>query len=333
MVRVAINGFGRIGRLAFRRITEVSSDIEVVAINDLTAPEDLAYLLKYDTAHGRFEHDIEAKDDALVVDGKEVKVFAERDAANCPWGDLDIDIVLESTGFYTSAEKSQAHLDAGAKKVLISAPAKDDVTKTIVYGVNNDIITADDKIISAASCTTNCLAPVVNALEKEFGVKVGNMSTIHSYTSTQALQDKPGGRKNRAGAANIIPASTGAAKATGKVIPSVNGKVDGAAFRVPTITGSICTFYCVLDKQDLTAEEINAAVKKYANEAFAYTEDEIVSSDVISTQVGSIFDATQTTVLTADDGTQLVEVAAWYDNESGFTANMVRTLEEFGSQA
>ncbi|MDO4669912.1 MAG: type I glyceraldehyde-3-phosphate dehydrogenase [Aerococcus sp.] len=331
MVRVAINGFGRIGRLAYRRISEISNDIEVVAVNDLTNPADLAYLLKYDTRQGRYDHEVEAKDDALVIDGKEVKVFSEMDASNCPWGELDIDIVLESTGHYTSAEKSQAHLDAGAKKVLISAPAKDDVTKMIVYGVNDDTLEADDKIISAASCTTNCLAPVVNVLDKEFGVKVGNMATIHAFTATQALQDMPGGRKSRAAADNIIPASTGAAKATGKVVPSVNGLVDGGAFRVPTITGSLVLFFGIL-KKNTTEEEVNAAMKKYTTDSFQYTEDEIVSSDVIGYPAGSVFDASQTKILEAEDGTQLVQVASWYDNEAGFTSNMVRLLEKFGGQ-
>lgn len=323
-IKVAINGFGRIGRLAFRRILEIDTDLEVVAINDLTSNDDLAYLLKYDTAQGRFSEDVEVRDDALVVAGKEIKAYEEKDASQLPWGDLGIDIVLECTGFYTTPEKSQAHLDAGAKRVLISAPAKGDL-KTIVYGVNNTDITADDKIVSAASCTTNCLAPMVNALNEKFEVKHGLMSTIHAYTSTQALQDAPGGRKNRAGAQNAIPASTGAAKAVGKVIPAVDGKVDGTAVRVPTVTGSMVELYSVLGKE-VTADEVNAAMKEFASSAYLYNEDEIVSSDVIGVPAGSIFDATQTKIIESGEG-QLVKTVAWYDNEYGFTSNMVSTLE------
>lgn len=331
MVKVAINGFGRIGRLAFRRIHEVNdTDLEVVAVNDLTAPADLAYLLKYDTAQGRFNGEISSTEDSLIVDGKEIKVYAERDARDLPWGELGIDIVLESTGFYTSKDKSQAHIDAGAKKVLISAPVSDSETKLIVYGVNEGDLTSEDTIISAASCTTNSLAPMVKVLEDNFGIVTGNMRTVHAYTSTQRIQDAPGGRKSRAAAANIIPATTGAAKAVGKVIPAVQKIVDGSAFRVPTITGSISDFFVVLKKK-VTAEEVNAAMKAAADESFAYVEDPIVSSDVIGETHSSLFDSTQTKVLEGEDGTQLVEVTAWYDNEYGFTSNMVRLLHHFAT--
>ncbi|MDK6368783.1 MULTISPECIES: type I glyceraldehyde-3-phosphate dehydrogenase [unclassified Aerococcus] len=326
--KLAINGFGRIGRLALRRILEKGSDLEVVAINDLTDNEDLAYLLKYDTAQGRFPYSVEAKADALIVDGKEIKSYEEADASKLPWGELGIDFVLECTGFYTSVDKAQAHIDAGAKKVLISAPAKGDL-KTIVYGVNHDILTAEDNIVSAASCTTNCLAPMVNVLNKEFGVKRALMSTIHAYTATQKTQDAPGGRKNRAGAANIIPASTGAAKAVGKVIPELDGKIDGTAQRVPVITGSEVELYSVLEKE-VTAEEINAAMKAASSSAFDYTEDEIVSADIIGYPYGSVFDASQTKIMDADGG-QLVKTVAWYDNEYGFTSNMISTLEHFAN--
>lgn len=333
-IKVAINGFGRIGRLALRRMLEKETELEVVAVNDLTDNDDLAYLLKYDTAQGRFPYDVEAKNDAIVVDGKEIKAYAEKDASKLPWGDLGIDIVLECTGFYASAEKSQAHLDAGAKRVLISAPVKAsgaavDNTKTIVYGVNQDSIDGNDKIISAASCTTNCLAPMANVLNKNYGIDSALMSTIHAYTSTQVLQDSPGGRKNRAGAQNAIPASTGAAKAVGKVIPELDGKIDGTAVRIPTITGSMTELYSVLNKK-VTVEEVNAAMKEASNEAFLYNEDEIVSSDVIGVPAGSIFDATQTNIIEGSKG-QLVKTVAWYDNEYGFVSNMVRTLEYFSN--
>ena len=328
-VKVAINGFGRIGRLALRRILESGSDLEVVAVNDLTSNEDLAYLFKYDTAQGTFQGDVEAKGDSLVIKGKEIKAYSEKDARNLPWGDLGIDIVLESTGFYVSKEASQAHLDAGAKRVLISAPAKGDL-KTIVFGVNHEEISSDDTIVSAASCTTNCLAPMVNVLNNEFGLDHGLMSTIHAYTSTQSLQDSPGGRKSRAGAANAIPASTGAAKAVGKVIPAVDGKVDGTAVRVPTITGSMVELYSVLNKE-VTVDEVNEAMKKASSDAYLYNEDEIVSSDIIGVPAGSIFDATQTKIQEGKNG-QLVKTVAWYDNEYGFTGNMVRTLEYFANK-
>lgn len=332
--KLAINGFGRIGRLALRRILEMDTELEVVAINDLTSNEDLVYLLKYDTAQGRFPYDVEVGNDAIIVNGKEIKAYEEKDASKLPWGDLGIDIVLECTGFYTSAKKSQAHLDAGAKRVLISAPVKAagaevDNTKTIVYGVNHNDLNADDKIVSAASCTTNCLVPMANVLQQKYGINRALMSTIHAYTATQALQDSPGGRKNRAGAQNAIPASTGAAKAVSKVIPELEGKIDGTAVRIPTITGSMTELYSNLDKK-VTVEEVNAAMKEAANDAFLYTEDEIVSSDVIGVPAGSIFDATQTKVIEGTDG-QLVKTVAWYDNEYGFVANMVGTLDHLAS--
>lgn len=324
-VKVAINGFGRIGRLALRRILESDTTLEVVAINDLTDNDDLAYLLKYDTAQGRFPYSVEVKNDDLVVDGKAIKSYSEKDANNLPWGELGIDIVLECTGFYVSKEKSQAHLNAGAKKVLISAPAKGDL-KTVVFGVNHEIVTAEDKIVSAASCTTNCLAPMVNVLHKEFGLDRALMSTIHAYTATQGTQDAPGGRKSRAAAQNIIPASTGAAKAVGKVIPEVDGRIDGTALRVPVITGSVVELYSVLNKE-VTVEEVHAAMKKYSSDAFAYNTDEIVSSDIIGNPAGSIFDETQTNIMTGENGEQIVKTVSWYDNEYGFTGNMIRTLE------
>lgn len=330
-VKVAINGFGRIGRLAYRRITELQeageTNLEVVAVNDLTSNADLAYLLKYDTAQGVFHKEVTSDDDSILIDGKAVKAFAEPDASKLPWGDLNIDIVLECTGFYTSKEKANAHVEAGAKKVIISQPAADAETKMIVFGVNEDTVDADDVIISAASCTTNCLAPMVKVLSDEYGVQHGLMSTIHAYTATQSIQDAPGGRKSRAGAQNAIPASTGAAKAVGRVIPAVDGIVDGTAVRIPTITGSLVELYTVLDKE-VTEEEVNAAMKAAQSDSYGYTEDEIVSSDVIGDSHGSIFDATQTKVLTSDNG-QLVKTVAWYDNEYGFTGNMVRLLESF----
>ncbi|GMQ74467.1 type I glyceraldehyde-3-phosphate dehydrogenase [Tetragenococcus halophilus] len=328
--KVAINGFGRIGRLALRRILEASDELEVVAINDLTDNEDLAYLLKYDTAQGRFPYSVEVKEDALVVDGKDIKAYAEKDPSQLPWKENGIDLVLECTGLFTDAADAHAHIDAGAKKVLISAPAKSKDTKLVVYGVNHETITAEDNIVSAASCTTNCLAPVVKVLNDKFGVDRALMTTVHSYTSTQNLQDAPGGRKSRAGAANIIPATTGAAKAVGKVIPEINGRVDGTALRVPTITGSITNLYGVLNKK-VSVDEVNAAMKEVSSDAFAYNEDDIVSSDIIGYAAGSIFDATQTAVMEGENGEQLVKAVAWYDNEYGFTSNMVRTLEYFAT--
>lgn len=327
--KIAINGFGRIGRLALRRILESSNELEVVAINDLTDIDDLGYLLKYDTAQGRFPYDVEVKSDALLVDGKEVKAYSEKNPADLPWGDLDVDVVLECTGIFNTNEKASAHLEAGAKKVLISAPAKDDVTKMVVFGVNDDVIEADDKIVSAASCTTNCLAPMAKVLNDEFGLNGALMSTIHAYTATQALQDAPGGRKNRAGAANAIPASTGAAIAVGEVIPEIKGRIDGTAVRVPTITGSMTEVYATLNKT-VTEEEVNEAMKAAQRPSFEYNTDEIVSSDIIGNPAGSVFDATQTKVIDGENG-QVVKVVAWYDNEYGFTGNMVRTLEHLAT--
>ena len=332
-VKVAINGFGRIGRLTLRRILDTDSNLEVVAVNDLTDNENLAYLLKYDTAHGRFPYSVELSDNGFLVDGKEIKSYAEKDANNLPWGDLDIDIVLECTGFYTSAEKSQAHLNAGAKRVLISAPAKDAETKMVVFGVNDDVITADDKIISAASCTTNSLAPVVKVLHEQFGIKTGNMVTVHAYTATQPTQDAPNAksyRSGRAAAQNIIPASTGAAKAIGRVIPELNGLLNGSALRVPTITGSHTILYSLLNK-NTSVEEINSAMRAAETDSFAYNEDDIVSSDIVGFNSGSIFDATLTEIQEAEDGSQLVKTVAWYDNEAGFVSNMVRLLEKFAT--
>ena len=335
-VKIGINGFGRIGRLAFRRIMDLgekSSDIEVVAINDLTTPALLAHLLKYDSTHGTFDHEVSATDDAIVVDGKEYRVYAEPQAQNIPWVKNDgVDFVLECTGFYTSKAKSEAHLKAGAKRVLISAPAGSDL-KTIVYGVNQDTLTPEDKIVSAGSCTTNSLAPMVNALNKEFGIEVGTMTTIHAYTSTQMILDGPvrGGnfRSARAAAINIIPHSTGAAKAIGLVIPELNGKLNGHAQRVPVPDGSVTELVTILGKE-VTADEVNEAMKKYVTPSFAYNDDEIVSTDVLGMTAGSIFDPTQTMVTTAGDK-QLVKTVAWYDNEYSFTCQMVRTLLKFAT--
>ena len=326
-VKVAINGFGRIGRLAFRRIQNVDG-IDVVAVNDLTDDEMLAHLLKYDTMQGRFTEEVEVVDGGFRVNGKEVKSFEQPDASKLPWKDLGIDVVLECTGFYTSKEKAQAHIDAGAKKVLISAPATGDL-KTIVYNVNNQTLDSNDTIVSGASCTTNSLAPVAKVLNDSFGLVEGFMTTIHAYTGDQNTQDGPhrkgDKRRARAAAQNIVPNSTGAAKAIGKVIPEIDGKLDGGAQRVPVATGSLTELTVVLDK-DATVEDINASMKAASNESFGYTEDEIVSSDVVGMTFGSLFDATQTRVMTVS-GRQLVKVAAWYDNEMSYTAQLVRTLE------
>ncbi|KRM60487.1 glyceraldehyde-3-phosphate dehydrogenase [Paucilactobacillus vaccinostercus DSM 20634] len=335
-VKIGINGFGRIGRLAFRRIHELgaeSNDIEVVAINDLTTPSMLAYLLKYDSTHGAFPGEVSATDNGIVVDGKEYPVYAERDANDIPWVKNDgVDFVLECTGFYTSKEKSQAHLNAGAKRVLISAPAGD--IKTVVPGVNLDILDSDDKIVSAGSCTTNCLAPMAYFLNKDFGIKAGTMTTIHAFTSTQMILDGPRGKKmrnNRTASVNTIPHSTGAAKAIGLVIPELNGKLQGHAQRVAVVDGSLTELVSVMDKK-VTVDEINASMKKASdsNDAFGYTEDEIVSSDIIGNTHGSVFDPSQTEVTTVGD-TQLVKTVAWYDNEYGFTSNMIRTLLHFAT--
>ena len=335
-VKIGINGFGRIGRLAFRRIMDLgekSKDIEVVAINDLTTPALLAHLLKYDSTHGTFDHEVSSTEDSIVVDGKKYRVYAEPQAQNIPWVKNDgVDFVLECTGFYTSKAKSQAHLDAGVKRVLISAPAGNDL-KTIVYSVNQDTLTADDKIVSAGSCTTNSLAPMVNALQKEFGIEVGTMTTIHAYTSTQMILDGPvrGGnlRAARAAAINIIPHSTGAAKAIGLVIPELNGKLNGHAQRVPVPDGSVTELVSILSK-NVTADEVNEAMKKYESPSFEYEPNNVVSSDILGRTAGSIFDPTQTMVTTAGDK-QLVKTVAWYDNEYSFTCQMVRTLLKFAT--
>ena len=332
-VKVAINGFGRIGRLAFRQMFGAEG-YEVVAINDLTSPKMLAHLLKYDTAQGRYEHDVTADDEAgtITVDGKVLKIYAEKDAVNCPWGELGVDVVLECTGFYTSKAKSQAHIDAGAKKVVISAPAGNDL-KTIVFNVNNETLTADDQIISAASCTTNCLAPMAKALNDTYPIQSGIMTTVHAYTGDQMILDGPHRkgdlRRARAGAQNIVPNSTGAAKAIGLVIPELNGKLIGAAQRVPTCTGSTTILIAVVKGQDVTKESINAAMKAAATESFGYNTDEIVSSDVIGMRYGSLFDATQTMVAKIDDDTYQVQVVSWYDNENSYTSQMVRTIKYF----
>ncbi|NVF10530.1 type I glyceraldehyde-3-phosphate dehydrogenase [Anaerococcus sp. AGMB00486] len=327
--KVAINGFGRIGRLTLRRIAEVEDNIEVVAINDLIDKKGLLYAFKYDTAQGRFSGEAELTDDGFKINGKDIKVFAERNPEDLPWKDLDVDIVLECTGFFTEKEKAEAHIKAGAKKVLISAPGKGDM-KTIVYGVNHETLDGSETVVSGASCTTNCLAPMVNVLVKEFGFVSGQMSTIHAYTATQAIQDTPASKKDlrggRAAAQNTIPASTGAAKAVGKVLPEVEGKIDGSALRVPTITGSITELYSVLENK-VTVEDVNAAMKKYESDAFAYTEDDIVSSDIVGYPAGSVFDSQLTKIVEGTDGTQVVKTVAWYDNEMGYVSNLVRTLD------
>ena len=326
--KVAINGFGRIGRLTLRRIAKVEDDIEVVAINDLIDKHGLAYAFKYDTAQGRFDGDFEETEDGFKVNGKEIKIFAERNPEDLPWGELGVDVVLECTGFFTEKEKAEAHIKAGAKKVLISAPGKGDM-KTIVYGVNHETLDGSETVVSAASCTTNCLAPMVNVLVKEFGFVTGQMSTIHAYTATQAIQDTPATKKDlrggRAAAQNTIPASTGAAKAVGKVLPEVEGKIDGTALRVPVITGSVTELYSILDKK-VTVEEVNEAMKKYSSDAFAYETEDVVSSDIIGYPAGSVFDSQLTKVVENGD-TQIVKTVAWYDNEAGYVSNLVRTLD------
>ncbi|MEB7556648.1 type I glyceraldehyde-3-phosphate dehydrogenase [Kluyvera cryocrescens] len=330
MSKIGINGFGRIGRLVLRRLLEVSSSHEVVAINDLTSPKVLAYLLKYDSNYGSFPWSVDFTDDALIVNGKTINVYAEKEAKNIPWTAQGAEIIVECTGFYTSTEKSQAHLDAGAKKVLISAPAGD--MKTLVFNVNDDTLNASDKIISVASCTTNCLAPMAKALNDAFGIQLGTMTTIHAYTGTQSLVDGPRGkdlRASRAAAENIIPHTTGAAKAIGLVIPALSGKLKGHAQRVPTKTGSVTELVSILSKK-VTADEVNQVMKNAAhnNESFGYTDDEIVSSDIIGSHFGSLFDATQTEVSEAG-GLQLVKTVSWYDNEYGFVTQLIRVLEKY----
>ena len=337
-VKVAINGFGRIGRLAFRQMFEAEG-YEVVAINDLTSPKMLAHLLKYDTAQGSFlgkigenKHTVEATEDSIIVDGKEIKIYAIKDAKDCPWGQIGVDVVLECTGFYTSKEKSMAHIAAGAKKVVISAPAGNDL-KTIVYSVNEKTLTKDDQVISAASCTTNCLAPMADTLNKTYPIVSGIMTTVHAYTGDQMILDGPQRkgdlRRARAGAQNIVPNTTGAAKAIGLVIPELNGKLIGSAQRVPVPTGSTTLLVAVVKGKDVTKESINAAMKAAASESFGYNEDQIVSSDVIGMHYGSLFDSTQTMVAKIDDDTYQVQVVSWYDNENSYTSQMVRTIKYF----
>ena len=338
-VKVAINGFGRIGRLAFRQMFGAEG-YEIVAINDLTSAKMLAHLLKYDTAQGKYEFadtvSVNEEDNSITVCGKTIKIYAEKDAANCPWGQLGVDVVLECTGFYCSTEKSMAHINAGAKKVVISAPAGKDL-KTIVFGVNNDTLTADDKIISAASCTTNCLAPMAKALNDYAPIQSGIMTTVHAYTGDQMILDGPHRkgdlRRARAGAQNIVPNSTGAAKAIGLVIPELNGKLIGSAQRVPTCTGSTTILVAVVKGKDITVDSINAAMKAQASDSFGYNTDEIVSSDVIGMRYGSLFDATQTMVAKIDEDTYQVQVVAWYDNENSYTSQMVRTIKYFAELA
>ncbi|WP_431211421.1 type I glyceraldehyde-3-phosphate dehydrogenase [Puia sp. P3] len=328
-VKVAINGFGRIGRLAFRQIHGLEG-IEVVAINDLTSPKVLAHLLKYDSAQGRFEEEVKSTENSIVVNGKEVKIYAQKNPAEIPWKQHDVDVVLECTGFFTDKDKAAAHLTAGAKRVVISAPATGDL-KTIVFNVNHNILDGSETIISCASCTTNCLAPMAQVLDEKFGIVTGLMTTIHAYTNDQNTQDAPHPkgdlRRARAAAVNIVPNSTGAAKAIGLVLPSLKGKLDGGAQRVPTLTGSLTELVTVLNKK-VTIEEVNAAMKAAANESFGYTEDEIVSSDIIGIRYGSLYDATQTRVITNGDQ-QLVKTVSWYDNEMSYVSQLVRSLHYF----
>lgn len=332
-VKVAINGFGRIGRLAFRQMFGAEG-YEIVAINDLTSPKMLAHLLKYDSAQGRYEkaETVEAGEDSITVDGKTIKIYSEKDAANLPWGEIGVDVVLECTGFYTSKDKAQAHIDAGAKKVVISAPAGKDLP-TIVYGVNEKILTPDDKIISAASCTTNCLAPMAKALNDYAPIQSGIMTTVHAYTGDQMVLDGPHRkgdlRRARAAAVNIVPNTTGAAKAIGLVIPELNGKLIGSAQRVPVPTGSTTILVAVVKGENVTEESINAAMKAQSSESFGYTDEYLVSSDVIGMRYGSLFDSTQTMVTEIGNGLYQVQVVSWYDNENSYTSQMVRTIKYF----
>ena len=333
-VKVAINGFGRIGRLAFRQMFGAEG-YEVVAINDLTSPKMLAHLLKYDSSQGRYAlaDKVEATEDSIIVDGKEIKIYAKANAEELPWGEIGVDVVLECTGFYTSKEKSMAHIKAGARKVVISAPAGKDLP-TIVYNVNHNELKPEDTVISAASCTTNCLAPMAKALNDLAPIKSGIMSTIHAYTGDQMTLDGPQRkgdlRRSRAAAVNIVPNSTGAAKAIGLVIPELNGKLIGSAQRVPTPTGSTTILTAVVEGE-VTVEQINAAMKAASNESFGYNEDQIVSSDIVGMRFGSLFDSTQTMVLPLDNGTTEVQVVSWYDNENSYTSQMVRTIKHFGT--
>lgn len=328
-VKVAINGFGRIGRLAYRQIHNMEG-IEVVAINDLTKPNVLAHLLKYDTAQGRFNETVTHTDNSIVVNGTEIKIYAQKDPAQIPWGSHDVDVVLECTGFFTDREKAEAHITAGAKRVVISAPATGEM-KTVVFNVNHNILDGSETVISCASCTTNCLAPMAKVLNDSFGIVTGLMTTVHAYTNDQNTLDAPHAkgdlRRARAAAENIVPNSTGAAKAIGLVIPELKGKLDGGAQRVPTVTGSLTELVVVLNKKT-SIEEVNAAMKAAANESFGYNEDEIVSSDIIGTSFGSLFDSTQTRVITAGDS-QLVKTVSWYDNEMSYVSQLVRTVKYF----
>ncbi len=328
-VKVAINGFGRIGRLAFRQIYNMEG-IEVVAINDLTKPNVLAHLLKYDTAQGRFGQDVKHTDNAIIVNGKEITIYAQKDPAQIPWGAHSVDVVLECTGFFTDKEKAEGHIKAGAKRVVISAPATGDM-KTVVFNVNHNILDGSETVISCASCTTNCLAPMAKVMNDSYGIVNGLMLTVHAYTNDQNTLDAPHPkgdlRRARAAAENIVPNSTGAAKAIGLVLPELKGKLDGSAQRVPTVTGSLTELTVILSKKT-TVDEINAAMKAAANESFGYNVDEIVSSDIIGTSFGSLFDATQTKVMTVGD-TQLVKVVSWYDNEMSYVSQLVRTVKYF----
>ena len=332
MIRVAINGFGRIGRLALRRMME-DSDFEVVAINDLTDPKTLAYLLKYDTAQRVFDGEVSYDEESITVNGNKIRIYKEPDPEKLPWKDLNIDIVLECTGIFKTREKANKHIIAGAKKVLISAPSDKDIT-TIVYGVNEDTYRSDDNIYSAASCTTNAIAPVLKVLNDNYGIKVGYMNTVHAYTNDQSLLDLPNKkgdlRRSRAAAANIVPTSTGAAKAIGLVIPELDGKLNGSAFRVPTVSGSIAELTLILEKNP-TKEEINTAMKEKSNPSFAYVDEEIVSTDIIGSSAGSIFDATLTEII--ENGEErLVKVCAWYDNEMSYTSQLIRVLKYIGER-
>ena len=328
-VKVAINGFGRIGRLAFRQIYNMEG-IEVVAINDLTKPNVLAHLLKYDTAQGRFNQEVTHTDNSITVNGQEISIYAQKDPAQIPWGAHNVDVVLECTGFFTDREKAESHIKAGAKRVVISAPATGEM-KTVVFNVNHNILDGSETVISCASCTTNCLAPMAKVLNDSFGILNGLMLTVHAYTNDQNTLDAPHPkgdlRRARAAAENIVPNSTGAAKAIGLVLPELKGKLDGSAQRVPTVTGSLTELTVILNKKT-TADEINAAMKAAANESFGYNTDEIVSSDIIGTSFGSLFDATQTKVQTVGD-TQLVKTVSWYDNEMSYVSQLVRTVKYF----
>jgi len=328
-VKVAINGFGRIGRLAYRQIYNMP-DIDVVAINDLTSPSVLAHLLKYDTAQGRFNEEVTSTDNSIIVNGDEVTIYAQKNPAEIPWGAHDVDVVLECTGFFTDKDKATAHISAGAKRVVISAPATGDL-KTVVFNVNHSILDGSETIISCASCTTNCLAPMAKALNDAFGIEIGSMTTVHAYTNDQNTLDAPHPkgdlRRARAAASNIVPNSTGAAKAIGLVLPELKGKLDGGAQRIPVITGSLTELTVILNKK-VTTEEVNATMKAASNESFGYNEDEIVSSDIIGTSFGSLFDATQTKVVNVGDK-QLVKTVSWYDNEMSYVSQLVRTVKYF----